>query len=113
MRVVFVGHFIHFPFEVTANCLGQHPETIIALVGFLLEEHVVNEEAGSDESCLAADIKIHGEGDPEVVHIGECFLDETCPLLGDPAHLVLAIRSQHLELDIATEGEGAHGAFDD
>ena len=35
--------------------------------------------------------------DAKVVHIGKGLLDESGPLLGDSADLVLFIRSHHLE----------------
>ena len=50
--------------------------------------------------------------DAKVVHVSECFLDESCPLLGDPAHLVLLVRSHHFELHVSRTGPRAPGTND-
>ena len=46
----------------------------------------------------------------EVVHVCECFLEKSSPLLRNPADLVLAVRSHHLELHLTGAGHGAPGA---
>ena len=81
----------------TLESLGQHAETVTVFVGLLLEEHVVDEEAGADQSSLAPHVQVHWECDPKVIHVGEGLFEQASPLLADPAHLVLLIRSHHLD----------------
>ena len=47
----------------------------------------------------------------EVVHVCECFLEKSSPLLRNPADLVLAVRSHHLELHLSAAGHGEPGAL--
>ena len=44
------------------HCLSlKHADAVLFLVGLLLEEHVVNEEASSEQGCLAPHIQVHWE----------------------------------------------------
>ena len=45
----------------------------------------------------------------EVVHVRECFLEKSSPLLRNPADLVLAVWSHNLELHLTGAGHGAPG----
>jgi len=71
--------------------LGHHACPIVLVVGLLLKEHVVDEESRSNEGGL---------------------LEESCPLLGDPPHLMRLVWRHYLELDVASTGVGAPGAED-
>ena len=101
--------------------LGHHACPIVLVVGLLLKEHVVDEESRSDEGGLATYIKVHGESakkkmkvnlvqespnsrDPKVVGVSESLLEESCPLLGDPPHLVRLVRRHHLRLQKQNDG---------
>jgi len=92
--------------------LGHHACPIVLVVGLLLKEHVVDEESRSNEGGLATYVEVHGERDPKVISVSEGLLEESCPLLGDPPHLMRLVWRHYLELDVASTGVGAPGAED-
>ena len=55
-----------------------------------------DEENGGQKRGLDLRIQVHGEVDAEVVRVGEHFLAEARPFLGDLAHLCLPVGSQDL-----------------
>ena len=111
--------------------LRHHSKTIWVLISFFLEEHVINEEASSDQRRLASYVKVHWEPeyyicwelywkvlikilrDAEVVHVSEGLLQKSCPLFWNPPNLVFLVRSHHLELHVTPAGHGAPGTLDD
>lgn len=90
----------------------QHAGTIGLLVSGLLEEHEVDEETSSKQNRLYLDIQIHGEGDAEVVRVGERFTRQPRPLLRYLAHFGLAVLGVYMKFNISTNGERANRSLD-
>ena len=101
--------------------LGHHACPVVLVVGLLLKEHVVDEESRSDEGGLATYVKVHGESakkkmkvnlvqespnsrDPKVISVSEGLLEESCPLFGDPPHLMRLVRRHYLSLQKLNDG---------
>lgn len=71
-----------------------------------------NQKGCSHQDSLDVDIQIEWEGDTKVVGVGEHLASQARPLLGNLAHLGLAIHRQHVELYVATQCETTYRSLD-
>ena len=63
------------PRKLEHCCSLKHADAVLFLVGLLLEEHVVNEEASSDQGCLAPYIQVHWEARKQIFKTIRCILN--------------------------------------
>lgn len=88
--------------------LRKHAAALVGLSD-LLEEHEVNEEAGSHEHGFHLHVHVQGELDAKVVRVGEDFLQETRPLLADATDGFVAVFPLQLEVDVPAAVAGEAG----